>query len=86
MLFVLKLFYDEVVVHLPAFVFDARKASISFFFFFTPMSAILPVFGMAGVIPFLQDGDDMERDRVSLMLMESEDIKRFQLGHEKASV
>lgn len=37
-------------------------------------------------IPLLKDGDDMERDRVSLMLMESEDIKRFQLGHEKASV
>ncbi|CBJ48587.1 dicer-like 3 [Ectocarpus siliculosus] len=34
----------------------------------------------------VEDGDDMERDRVSLMLMESEDIKRFQLGHEKASV
>ncbi|CAN0080814.1 unnamed protein product, partial [Ectocarpus sp. 12 AP-2014] len=34
----------------------------------------------------VEDRDDMERDRVSLMLMESEDIKRFQLGHEKASV
>ncbi|CAN0435177.1 unnamed protein product, partial [Laminaria digitata] len=32
------------------------------------------------------DGDDGERDRVDIMLLESEDIKRFQLGHETASL
>lgn len=34
---------------------------------------------------FLQEDDHPERERVAVMLLESEDIKRFQLGDEKAS-
>lgn len=33
----------------------------------------------------LQEDDELERERVALMLLESENIKRFQLIHEKAS-
>ncbi|CAM9952259.1 unnamed protein product [Scytosiphon promiscuus] len=33
----------------------------------------------------LESGEDVERDRVAVMLMEAEDIKRYQLSHEKAS-
>ena len=33
-----------------------------------------------------QDRDHVEHERISRMLLESEDIKRFQLGFEKASL
>lgn len=39
-----------------------------------------------GVVVFLQELDHPERERVATMLLESEDIKRFQLGEEKASL